>query len=831
MSWNLLHLLAWAFGLKAAFDLRREAGASDSTARLLSWSVAACLLMELAMLGSPLAAGFGLLSALTGILAAMLLGWAMLSLRDDLDERRPRFPVPGDPSVAALIVLLILGALGAGLLDAHATAAAARLAGSLEDTAWISVSAAGLALLTTRRFRSKRAEAFGPLGLAAAFGFSLLGAAASPFELVTGIVVGASARALIGTLFILTLVTTLYATLLRLRGRNLAAARERLAESQRQLHGVEKLAAIGTLAAGAAHDFNNALSVILGFVELELDDPALRESTRRHLVQVEHAAQNATATASGLLGLARRQSPAAYGTLREAVEAPVDLLETEWRRHRIAVRRQIEPIEVAATVDLALISQVCLNLFLNARDALVAKGGGELDVALRRAADEVEIRVADTGGGIPAAFRERLFQPLATTKGDRGTGLGLATSRTIVEAMGGSITCESVEGEGATFLVRLPAAPTGKGETARATPVARQEQDRGPGGPRRRWPQQDSRRRVDESKEKTMYALRSLALLAALTSASAIGADPAMAAERHWQRDILREEFAFTGKTPSDVPWSEVVQGCSHRDCIPSIDVPGFAAAGKGHFLRDDDLVLGIVRAGEVRAYPAYILDHHEIVNDVIAGEPIAITWCPLCGSGLAFVRTLDGEPIELGVSGLLRESDMVFYDRRTKSLWQQVTGTAFAGPSRGKRLTAVPVAVATWRRWREAHPDTMVLTTDNARPAKPAYGDYGSSERLLFPITRRSAVLHPKTVVWGIEVEGGAVAVTESWLVRDSKPVAVEVGGTELRISGMPDGSVRAARAAGAGDSRELVAHRMFWFAWYTFHPDTRLLTGKEKP
>ena len=94
--------------------------------------------------------------------------------------------------------------------------------------------------------------------------------------------------------------------------------------------------------------------------------------------------------------------------------------------------------------------------------------------------------------------------------------------------------------------------------------------------------------------------------------------------------------------------------------------------------------------------------------------------------------------------------------------------------------------------------------------------------------------MLHPKTVVWGIEVGGGAVAVTESWLVWDSKPVAVEVAGARLQISGMPYGSVRAvhvAAAEGAGETRELVAHRMFWFAWYTFHPDTRLLTGKEKP
>lgn len=314
-------------------------------------------------------------------------------------------------------------------------------------------------------------------------------------------------------------------------------------------------------------------------------------------------------------------------------------------------------------------------------------------------------------------------------------------------------------------------------------------------------------------------------LLAAFAVLSAAG--PSLsAAERRWPRDIRRETFGFSDSTPSDVPWSEVVQGCAARDCIVAIDQPRLLARDKARFLFDSDLVLGLERSGLARAYPAYILDRHEIVNDVVAGEPIAITWCPLCGSGLAFVRRLDGETVELGVSGLLRESDLVFYDRKTKSLWQQVTGRAFAGPLRGRRLDRVPISVTTWGRWRASHPSTEVLANDNARPLRPAYGDYSSSERLMFPVSRRSPRLHPKTIVWGIEVDGGAIAVAEERLSAGS-PVAAEVGGQRLEISRRPDGLVRATRADGV----ELVAHRMFWFAWYTFHPETRLLTGKEEP
>lgn len=301
---------------------------------------------------------------------------------------------------------------------------------------------------------------------------------------------------------------------------------------------------------------------------------------------------------------------------------------------------------------------------------------------------------------------------------------------------------------------------------------------------------------------------------------------PSTAAERRWPTDILRETFGYTAQTPSDVSWAELVQGCPERDCIPSIDTPRFVRASEAADLAADDLVLGVVRGGAARAYPAWILDRHEIVNDRFGDEPIAVTWCPLCGSGLAFVRRLGGETVELGVSGLLRESDLVFYDRKTKSLWQQVTGTAFAGPARGQRLEPIPIAVTEWRRWRAAHPETEVLASDGVRGPKPAYGDYTSSERLLFPVSRKSRALHPKTVVWGIEVAGGSLAMTEERLAAGS-PVAVEVEGRRLEVSRRPDGSVRAAREDGV----ELVAHRMFWFAWYTFHPDTQILAAEEKP
>jgi hypothetical protein len=296
-----------------------------------------------------------------------------------------------------------------------------------------------------------------------------------------------------------------------------------------------------------------------------------------------------------------------------------------------------------------------------------------------------------------------------------------------------------------------------------------------------------------------------------------------------WEVDILRDVFGYGADTPSDVPWEELMQGCGRRDCIPSIDRPRFVAAAEAKHIRDDDIVMAFELAGEARAYPVFILNYHEIVNDVIGGRPVAVTYCPLCGSGLVFERSLGDRTLEFGVSGLLRNNDLVLYDRASESLWQQITGRAFAGPMRGEELRALPVAMTHWGTWRAAHPETRVLSTDTGfdRPYanRHPYGDYDSSDRLLFPVAldRR---LHPKVVVYGVEVaDRTSFAVTEQALQAE-RVVRLE-GEPPLRWELSESGQVHVTRL----DTGEpLVAHRMFWFAWYSFHVETRLYTGRDE-
>ena len=184
-------------------------------------------------------------------------------------------------------------------------------------------------------------------------------------------------------------------------------------------------------------------------------------------------------------------------------------------------------------------------------------------------------------------------------------------------------------------------------------------------------------------------------------------------AQRHYDTNILEETFAFDDSTPRSVDFDKLYQACPIRDCIRSIDYPRFVTADEADFLKADDLILGIVIDGDARAYPAKILDHHEIVNDTVGGKPIAITFCPLCGSGVAMSRVMGDVVTEFGVSGILYNSDLVIYDRASNTLWSQIEGVAIAGPNTGQKLATLPVTMTRWSRWQKKHPVSKVLSSD----------------------------------------------------------------------------------------------------------------------
>ncbi len=169
-----------------------------------------------------------------------------------------------------------------------------------------------------------------------------------------------------------------------------------------------------------------------------------------------------------------------------------------------------------------------------------------------------------------------------------------------------------------------------------------------------------------------------------------------------------------TAYSKHNIDLSTLMSGGPPKDGIPSVDNPSFVSVGEAsNWVSPEEPVILLEHKGTARAYPLQILTHHEIVNDRVAGTPVAVTFCPLCYSALVFERTLDGEPVEFGVSGLLRNSDLVMYDRKTETLWQQLTGKAIVGDLAGRTLTQIPSQIVSFRQFGETHPDGAVLSRD----------------------------------------------------------------------------------------------------------------------
>jgi hypothetical protein len=320
---------------------------------------------------------------------------------------------------------------------------------------------------------------------------------------------------------------------------------------------------------------------------------------------------------------------------------------------------------------------------------------------------------------------------------------------------------------------------------------------------------------MDSKRALTLLLIAFFVSLAASAQTNRVG-NP-----RGYTPDSLLEVFKLT-QADSYVSFDALMQACPARDCIPSIDQPAYVGTAAVDYLLDEDLLITITHNGITRAYPTRILDHHEIVNDMFGSDPVAITYCPLCGSGLAFDRRQDGQILEFGVSSLLNNSDLVMYDRQTDSLWQQITGEAFAGKFRGSQLKALPVSLVSWKNWRVQYPDAKVLTVNNVKSdayQKTAYGDYAESEKLYMPVSASDARLHPKRVILGLEIGDQAIAIDNQWLAEEGSWSNVYEG-KKLLITMKRSGEVQASI-----DSKPIAVHSMYWFAWYTFHPNTALI------
>jgi hypothetical protein len=225
---------------------------------------------------------------------------------------------------------------------------------------------------------------------------------------------------------------------------------------------------------------------------------------------------------------------------------------------------------------------------------------------------------------------------------------------------------------------------------------------------------------------------------------------------------------------PATVDTDLIVSGGPPPDGIPPIDEPKFFAAAAVQ-LAAQEPVISVEVGDETKAYPVRILMWHEIVNDRIGGEPVTVTYCPLCNTSVAFRRPIvDGELLDFGTSGRLFHSNLVMYDRQTGTYWSQATLEAIVGPLAGRRLEFIPAQIVSWADWRAAHPSGRVLSQDTgfARAyGQNPYQGYDSPQNddpFLFsgdPDPRLPATEH----VLGVEASGRQLAFPYTELARNA--------------------------------------------------------------
>ena len=202
--------------------------------------------------------------------------------------------------------------------------------------------------------------------------------------------------------------------------------------------------------------------------------------------------------------------------------------------------------------------------------------------------------------------------------------------------------------------------------------------------------------------------------------------------------EAWRHAWPDTDFSKHSVDLGDIMSGGPPKDGIPSIDQPKFAPVAETSDLAPTEPVIGLTIEGDARAYPLRVLTWHEIVNDVVGGVPVAVTYCPLCNSAIVFDRRVDGQATEFGTTGKLRNSDLVMYDRATESWWQQFMGEAIVGARTGTLLKIIPARLESWERFAARHPQGKVLVPSN--PGLRAYGmnpytGYDSRTRPYFPV------------------------------------------------------------------------------------------------
>ena len=228
--------------------------------------------------------------------------------------------------------------------------------------------------------------------------------------------------------------------------------------TQQQIMKSERLATLGQLAAGVAHEINNPLGAILMYTHLFLEDMEVEDPRRKDIEKVIMETTQCMEIVKGLLDFARQTEPKIEESdVNEILKRTLSLVENQALFQNVKITRVLSPTMPKVMVDASQIQQVFTNIVLNAADAVEEEGELTIVTIIEPDDESIEIEFTDTGCGIPHENLEKLFDPFFTTKEtSRGTGLGLAVSYGIIARHKGTIEVKSVSGKGTTFIIRLP---------------------------------------------------------------------------------------------------------------------------------------------------------------------------------------------------------------------------------------------------------------------------------------------------------------------------------------------------------------------------------------
>lgn len=292
---------------------------------------------------------------------------------------------------------------------------------------------------------------------------------------------------------------------------------------------------------------------------------------------------------------------------------------------------------------------------------------------------------------------------------------------------------------------------------------------------------------------------------------------------------VVEKEIMVTDGVRHSVPLDEIRGGGPPKDGIPSIDDPKFVSVAQADFMADADPGIAVSLNGVDKFYPFQILVWHEIVNDIFGQQRVAVTYCPLCLSGIVFDPLVNGERVEFGTSGKLWNSNLVMYDRKTDSLWSQILGEAIVGEMTGTRLAVLPSDQIRFGEWKALHADGQVLSRETGATrfyGSDPYGDYYTdNSAVFFPVSGgQDNRLENKDYVLGI-VDGDLAKAYYPPSIKAKGSITDTFAGKTIVAEYEPEiDAVRLFEKKADGTLERINPFPNFWFSWVAAHPNTEL-------